>query len=228
MATPIRRTILDELTTTVRAMLARETPERVLFMTGEAGIGKTTLLKQLVLELESDVAHGETARPATPIIATAECSTPVAGSGVGFVEALKPFADIMSALVDTAPSWIGLIPVIGGPILHALNIVGSGYDQVYLHNKLRTESTGAASNQEQVFRQYINFLSKISSEVPVLIILDDFHWADTSSTKLLFAAARDLASSTVVFLVVYREDDVKRSSNVEEHALPRVRDELEW
>ena len=61
-------------------------------MTGEAGIGKTTLLKQLALELETD------AKP--PIIATAECSTPVAGSGVGFVEALKPFADIMSALVE--------------------------------------------------------------------------------------------------------------------------------
>lgn len=153
-------------------MLARETPERVLFMTGEAGIGKSTLLKQLIVELESDAPNGDAAGAASPIIATAECSTPVAGSGVGFVEALKPFADIMSALVeagvggkgaqkgsgrkfkldigkffvDTAPSWIGLIPVIGGPIFHALNIVGSGYDQVYLHNKLRAESVGAASN----------------------------------------------------------------------------------
>lgn len=250
----IRRAILDELTATVRAMLARETPECVLFMTGEAGIGKSTLIRQLIAELESETI-GDAGRAPSPLIATAECSTPVAGSDVGFVEALKPFADVMSRLVeagaggkgaeqgakklpgfkldvgkffvDTAPSWIGLIPVIGGPIFHALNIVGSGYDQVYLHNKLRAESAGASSNQEQVFRQYINFLSKLSAEVPVLIILDDFHWADTSSTNLLFAAARDLSSRHVVFLVAYREDDVKRSSNAEEHALPRVRDELE-
>lgn len=228
-------------------MLAREKPERVLFMTGEAGIGKSTLLKQLVAELESE------AKP--PVVASAECSTPVAGSGVGFVEALKPFADIMSGLVeagaaaaesaagqkkrpgfkldigkffvDTAPSWIGLIPVIGGPIFHALNIVGSGYDQVYLHNKLRAESNSAATNQEQVFRQYINFLSKLSAEIPVLIILDDFHWADTSSTNLLFAAARDLPENQVVFLVVYRKGDLLRAANQDEHALLKVRDEIE-
>ncbi len=82
-------------------MLAREMPERVLFMTGEAGIGKSTLLSQLIAELVNDAANGDTTRAATPIIATAECSTPVAGSGVGFVEALKPFADIMSGLVES-------------------------------------------------------------------------------------------------------------------------------
>lgn len=210
-------------------------------MTGEAGIGKSTLIKQLMLAIERD--------PEPPIVARAECSTPVAGSGVGHVEALKPFADIMSGLieagsnaatkrkrfkldigkffVDTAPSWIGMIPVIGSPIFHALSILGSGYDQVYLHNKLRTEGANAASNQEQVFRQYINFLSKLSEEVPVLVILDDFHWADTSSTNLLFAAARDLAASKVVFLVVYREDDIKRSDHQSEHPILHVRNEIE-
>lgn len=222
-------------------MLAREVPERVLFMTGEAGIGKSTLIKQLRAELETD------ARP--PIIAIAECSTPVAGSGVGHVEALKPFADIMSGLVeagadtgqkskkfkldigkffvDTAPSWIGLIPVIGGPIFHALNIAGSGYDQLYLHNKLKAEGASAASNQEQVFRQYINFISKLSSELPVLVILDDFHWADTSSTNLLFSASRDLGACEVVFLVVYRKDDIKRSAQQDEHPILHVRNEIE-
>ncbi len=222
-------------------MLARELPERILFMTGEAGIGKSTLLQQLIADLEGSTK--------APIVAMAECSTPVAGSGVGHVEALKPFADIMSGLVeagsdsakkgkgfkldigkffvDTAPSWIGLIPVIGAPIFHALTIVGSGYDQVYLHNKFRTEGANAASNQEQVFRQYINFLNKLSTEVPVLVILDDFHWADTSSTNLLFAAARDLAACQVVFLVVYRKDDIKRSDHQSEHPILHVRNEIE-
>jgi len=239
---PIRRTILDELTGTVRSMLAREVPERVLFLTGEAGIGKSTLIKQLLGDLETD------ARP--PIVAIAECSTPVAGSSVGHVEALKPFADIMSGLVDagakhqekkktgfkldigkffvdTAPSWIGLIPVIGAPIFHALSIVGSGYDQVYLHNKIRSEHAQSASNQEQVFRQYINFLMKLSEHEPVLVILDDFHWADTSSTNLLFAAARDLAAHSVVFLIVYRKDDIARSANRDEHPILHVRNEIE-
>ncbi len=254
---PIRRTILDELTSTVRSMLAQGGTERVLFMTGEAGIGKSTLIQQLLANLESD------AKP--PLVAAAECSTPVAGTGVGQVEALKPFADIMAGLVeagsaaagsaaggstdagfasgqkkaprfkldfgkffvDTAPSWIGLIPIMGAPIFHALTIVGSGYDQFYLHNKLKSQGAGSASNQEQVFRQYINFLSKLSLEVPLLIVLDDFHWADTSSTNLLFAASRDLGASSVVFVVVYRNDDVKRSSTQDEHPLMHVRNEIE-
>lgn len=251
---PIRRTILHELTATVRAMLAREMPERVVFLTGEAGIGKSTLLRQLVEELESGVTTTQgksTDSTQLPTIAIAECSTPVAGSGVGLVEALKPFADIMAALleagadtskkkklggfkldigkflVDTAPSWIGLIPLVGAPIFHALSIVGSGYDQVYLHKKLKSGGSNAATDQQQVFQQYINFLSKLSDQTPVLIVLDDFHWADTSSTNLLFAAARELASKNVVFLVSYRDNDVQESSKQLEHPIVHVRNELE-
>ncbi len=210
-------------------------------MTGEAGIGKSTLIKQLISDLETD------AKP--PMVAIAECSTPVAGSGVGHVEALKPFADIMASLieagadsgkkqkgfkldigkffVDTAPSWLGLIPILGSPIFHAMSIVGSGYDQLYLHKKLKSQGATAASSQEQVFRQYINFLSKIAEEIPVLVVLDDFHWADTSSTNLLFASARDMAGCQVVFLVGYRDGDIKRSADQEEHPILHVRNEIE-
>jgi Cdc6-like AAA superfamily ATPase len=231
-------------------MLAREYPERVLFITGEAGIGKSTLLRQLVEEFRAEDA-GRPKRNASnqPLIAHTECSTPIGGSGVGQVEALKPFADIMSSLIelggeaakkstpgfkldvgkffiDTAPSWLGMIPVLGAPIFHALAIVSSGYDQVHLHRKLRKQGDSSATTQEQVFRQYVNFLKKLSEHTPVVLILDDFHWADTSSTNLLFAAARDLADAPIVFIIGYRPDDVKATALHEEHPLVHVRNEI--
>lgn len=246
MAVPIRREVLNVLTTTVRSMLQLQVTERVLFLTGEAGIGKSTLIRQLITQLGADEEP--------PIIAMTECSTPVAGTGVGFVEALKPFADVMASLVescvdlpkkksssrgsgfkldvgkflvDTAPSWIGLIPVIGAPIFHALSIIGSGYDQVYLHNKLKADANTSATNQEQVFHQYINFLRKLAEQTPLVIVIDDFHWADTSSTNLLFACARELATAPVVFVVSYREHDVLGSGNHPEHPIVHVRNEIE-
>lgn len=238
----IRRIIQRDIVDAVLDVIERSATHRVVFVTGEAGIGKSTLLDDVRQELMTDDRE--------IVIARAECSTPVAGQDVGEVESLKPFADIMADLVnvttssavqkragfkfdvskflvDTAPSWIGLIPVIGSPMSHALNIISSGYDQYYLHGKVRSEASKVAASQEQVFRQYVNFLRGIAQNTPVVLMIDDFHWADTSSTNLLFNLARDLQDVRVAFVVAYREDDARDARSNEGHPIVRIRHELE-
>ncbi|MCU0329707.1 MAG: tetratricopeptide repeat protein [Candidatus Kapabacteria bacterium] len=204
----------------------------VVFVTGEAGIGKTTLLNHCRRVLAES-------QP-TPLVAAVECSTPLAGQGVGEAEALKPFADVLAKLlertaaeadrgfkfdlkkfmIDTAPSWMMMIPVIGTPIGAALDIMSSGYDQFFLHKKM--QENDQHRDQDQIFRQYINVLRTIAQKAAVVLVLDDMHWADTSSANLLFAASRELVDVPITFIVAYRDIDVRQSG----HALETVRNEL--
>ncbi|MES2764769.1 MAG: tetratricopeptide repeat protein [Bacteroidota bacterium] len=229
-----RREELDILVDMVRS--AGAAAQSVVFVTGEAGIGKTTLLKAVQKECEN----------LQVVFASAECSTPVAGHDIGEVEALKPWADIIDSLardnsaekkkrkfdigkfmVDTAPAWVTMIPVLGPSVGAALDILGAGYNQVYMNKMMAREQSSGAANQQQIFQQYINLLLKLSDSTPLVIILDDFHWADTSSCNLLFAAARQLQGKPITFLIAYRPDDAGSSRGGEGHPLLHIKTEFE-
>ena len=74
----------------IQSAIEGRSPATVLFLTGEAGIGKTTLLA----ELRRNCAR----LSPPPVVAVADCSTPLAGQDVGEVEALQPWALIMASL----------------------------------------------------------------------------------------------------------------------------------
>lgn len=54
------------------------------------------------------------------------------------------------------------------------------------------------------------FLSKAASERPLLIVLDDLHWADGPSLQLLSFLSRDFAVSGIMVLGTYRDVEVSR------------------
>jgi predicted ATPase len=206
--------------------------QNVLFITGEAGLGKSTLLGSI------DDACSRLDAP--PTVAIVQCSTPLAGRDLGEVEALGPWIEIMSRLAtlrnerqketrklvaDLAIAWVKFIPIVG-------DLVESVADTATILKEHRqgkdpAGATAQAANQEQLFQQYINFLSRLSEETPLLLMIDDFHWADTSSTNLLFAAARQLQGKPVLFIVAYRADDAASSRNGEGHPILHIRNELE-
>jgi tetratricopeptide (TPR) repeat protein len=224
----------DEQLREARAFIGRAieaaSSANVLFVTGEAGIGKSTLLEMIRRDCESMI-------PA-PLIGLTACSTPLAGQDIGAVEALEPWAAIMAQLAsdtsrpnetrrivaELAMAWVRVIPVVGD----VLESVADTAKIVRRHSSDRREpaAPGAAS-QQQLFQQYINVLSELSQRTPLVLMLDDAHWADASSTNLLFAAARQLAGRPVVFLVAYRPDDAASSRGGEGHPILHVRNELE-
>src|SRR5690348_5241506 len=90
----------------------------VLFLAGEAGLGKTTLVHEWWSTLSSPALYTEAA-----------CSIPLGNIDVGALEALQPWADIIAQLQahdggkkkfdikrlihEAAPAWAWAIPVIG-------------------------------------------------------------------------------------------------------------------
>jgi tetratricopeptide (TPR) repeat protein len=224
-----RTTELERILGHVDAMCGRTHAQNVLFVTGEAGMGKTTLLRAVQQRL------AEGAEKAAPLAVATECSTPLLGQDVGQVEALEPWAELLEHILkhdgahlegdemvkllgSVAVAWCHCIPVVGG-------LIGSSIETAMLVKESK-DKKGQAASQEQMFQQYINFLSKASDLHPLVLILDDFHWADTSSTNLLFSAARRLAGKRVLFIIAYRADDAHSSRAGRGHPLLHVRNEL--
>jgi tetratricopeptide (TPR) repeat protein len=203
----------------------------VLFVTGEAGIGKSTLLAAVRRECE--------ALAVSPTVAITECSTPLAGQDIGEVESLQPWGEIMAGLVTSRPerrtettklvgdlalAWVKVIPVVG-------DVIDSIADSTKIlkdhFNRRDQDSATTAASQQQIFQQYINFLAKLAERGPLVLMIDDVHWADTASTNLLFAAARQLHGRPVLFILAYRPDDAASSRGGEGHPLLHIRNELE-
>ena len=67
-----------------------------------------------------------------------------------------------------------------------------------------------AAAQWQLFEAYSWFLRAITTERPLVIILDDLHWADRPTLMLLAAVARDLPGMRCLVIGTYRDTDLVR------------------
>lgn len=242
----------------------------VLFVTGEAGLGKTALVREWwagrMRNAEGGMRNGDSPKnsPASPeaafrishsvLFSESACSVPVGNVEVGELEALQPWIDVSNALlveypeyvaahakdtkkhkkfdiskfmIDTAPSWVTMIPVLGPSVGAALEILGAGYDQVYMHNKYHGGGAAqGAQNQQQVFQQYVNMLSKIADDAPLVVFIDDMHWADASSTNLLFYLSRQITDKRVLVIATYRQEDALAQDNGNGHPIVKVKNEI--
>ncbi len=64
--------------------------------------------------------------------------------------------------------------------------------------------------QTALFGEVRGFFTALARERPLVILLDDLHWADTASFELLRFVARQLGSVPILLLVTYRSDEVTR------------------
>jgi tetratricopeptide (TPR) repeat protein len=80
--------------------------------------------------------------------------------------------------------------------------------------------------QSAVLSQYARLLRAVAEERPLLVVLEDLHWADSGSIALLAALGRELATSRVLVVASYRPEDVARGRDGERHPLEPVVNEL--
>ena len=144
---------------------------RTLFVTGEAGIGKTTLLEELVEEIPAGpqrilIGRGqciEQRRDAEPYLPVLEALQSLSQADSEVVELLKRFA----------PTWLVRMPWLLSP--------------AELQN-LQVQLMGAGP--ERMLREFTTALTEIARYTPLLIVLEDLHWSDAATIDLLAALAR--------------------------------------
>jgi hypothetical protein len=66
---------------------------------------------------------------------------------------------------------------------------------------------GEAADRFRVFDRVVRHLAEVAAESGLLVVLDDLHWADPDSLGLLEFAARHLATSRLLLVGGYRDDD---------------------
>ncbi|MGD2159459.1 MAG: hypothetical protein PVG32_21460, partial [Anaerolineales bacterium] len=76
--------------------------------------------------------------------------------------------------------------------------------------------------QKDLFEQYTKVLQRIASRKPILVVLDDLHWADLASISLLFHLGRRIEGQRILIVGVYRPDQLARGRDGEQHPLIQV------
>lgn len=176
---------------TLREALARgvEGERQVLFVTGEPGIGKTTLLAEFLGRLPEEPrcwvarghcieAHGA-GEPYLPLLEAVErlCRAP---SG-------KP---LVSLLREHAPSWLVQLPGLVSP---------------EVRSALRRQCAGAG--RDRMLRELLVGLESITREHPLVLALEDLHWSDPSTLDLLASLGRGDAPARLLLVATCRPID---------------------
>ncbi|MBI2913244.1 MAG: AAA family ATPase [Chloroflexi bacterium] len=158
----------------------------LVMLTGEPGVGKTRLAEEVAAQARSRgffvaAGHcqemGETA-PYTPFVGAIE-----------YVARVMPPENLRRALGDVgaeaarlAPELRRLFPDLPPPV-----------------------EMPPEEGRRYLFNALVDFLERAARAQPMLLILEDLHWADESSLLLLQHIARRLAEMPVVVLGTYRD-----------------------
>ncbi|MFE6082391.1 BTAD domain-containing putative transcriptional regulator [Streptomyces virginiae] len=167
---------------TAQAHRARAAGPGVALVSGEAGLGKSALLRALDDRLRAEgwlVAFGRTT--------DAEGAPPA----WAWVEALRALAE---AVPPEPAAAAGLAPLLAEDAPATTRAAG-GED--------------VAAGRFRLHRAIGRWLARAARERPVAVLLDDLHWADAETLALLSGAA-DLPAGTALLLVgAYRPEDAE-------------------
>ena len=183
--------------------LARGGHSQLLCLSGEPGIGKTTLVEEFLEEL---AISGEPCR-----VGRGRCSERLAGA-----EAYLPWMEALASLADegsilTVP---GELPREGSLASKLASLAPAWFRQLVPHAQtdLSVSAGGvqeaAPSSQERLKREFCLFLEEISREGPTVLFLDDLHWADASTVDLLAYLAGHFHQMRTLVVVTYRPSEM--------------------
>ncbi|HEV8429871.1 MAG TPA: protein kinase [Pyrinomonadaceae bacterium] len=170
---------------------------RIVFITGEPGIGKTSLSDEFLRRARKHQLG--------LLISRGRC---VEQYGTG--EAYLPFLDAMGELLQApgreriaavmrtyAPTWCMELPT-------AFASSGS-------MEKLQQETIGAT--KERMMREMGDALGMLAMTSPVVLLLEDLHWADPSSVDLLRHLSQRISTQRLLIAGTFRPEDVERSGH---------------
>jgi len=158
-------------------------PTTVL-IAGEAGVGKTRLVEQFAVQVDDQAQ-----------VLLGRCLQ-LSGGGL-------PYGAIVDALRDLTRS--------PGPA-DLEGLTGPASDDLIrlLPGVTPTRSTQPVSEfaQSRLFESILRFLDRLAQEQPVVLIIEDIHWADRSTLDLLMFLARMVRYERLVVVATYRSDEL--------------------
>jgi DNA-binding winged helix-turn-helix (wHTH) protein/tetratricopeptide (TPR) repeat protein len=162
---------------------------QVVFVTGEAGIGKTTFV-QMAMERMEQRGMGALHSGCTELFGTHEAFLPL-------IEALHELCrgadgpSLLTSLRDHAPTWLAQMP---------------GFLREEDRAAFQQEVFGAT--RERMLREFSDLMESLAAKRPWVIILEDLHWSDLATVDALSRIARRDRKAAMLVLATYRPMDV--------------------
>lgn len=168
---------------------ARSGRRQVVFIAGEAGIGKTTLVDMVVGELRR--APGAACR-----IARGQCIEHF-GGGEPYLPVLEALAELCrgdggeeagAALGKRAPDWV----------LRALGLDASGVER---------DGATTAGTHDHTLHMLAASLDALAAEVPLVLVLEDLQWSDHATLDLVSVISQRRDPARLLVLCTLRSAD---------------------
>jgi len=178
---------------------AAEGQRQLVWIAGDAGVGKSTLLENFVR------ASGAAA------IAQGQCIEQY-GTGEPYLPVLQALGDLCraypelaSTMLSVAPTWLLQLPWLIGEA-----------ERMALAREL------AGVSQERMVREFHELVARFTQRQPLLFVVEDLHWCDDATLRLMDHYARQRGSARILWIGTFRLTQVI----AEGHPLQRLRQEL--
>jgi tetratricopeptide (TPR) repeat protein/DNA-binding CsgD family transcriptional regulator len=173
---------------------------RVVVLTGESGIGKTRLAQEALTRARMSPAQ----------VIVGRCFEQYASAP------FMPFVEALAAALAMAPVSLRIdAPQRWPELMHLVPDLGA------VESKPDGEET-----QLRLFHAVTAFLEKLAEEAPLVLLIEDLHWADTTSLGLLLYLGRHLRAARILLVATYRDTEVGRDHPLEEILRELVRERL--
>lgn len=186
---------------------------QLLFITGEAGLGKTALLAAFLTQAGATGATW---------IGEGQCMAH-RGAGEAYMPVLEALGrlcrapggeDLIILLDRLAPTWLVQMPWL--------------IDQAGDDSGLRLAAVEAlqrrtlAATRERMLREMAEFIETVTVERPLILVLEDLHWCDPSTLDLVSWLARRQEPARLLLIGTYRPAEAQ----VHDHPLQDVVQDL--
>ena len=163
-------------------------------ITGEAGIGKSRLVEEFLTQ----------ARASDALVLEGDC-LPLGETGLAyapFVAALRPLVrsldpDRLDRLIGPGRAELAhLLPDLGPPPTRS--------------KRPPDASLSATTARARLFEIMFGVLHRLAEERPLVLVLEDLHWADASTRDLLRFLVRNSRTERILVIATYRSDELHR------------------
>jgi DNA-binding CsgD family transcriptional regulator/tetratricopeptide (TPR) repeat protein len=175
----------------------------LVLLGGDSGVGKTRLVGELEHRLQPAGGNGNGSNgadddPPAPLI--------LRGDGVEQADGELPYAPLLSALRPLVRRTHPALRELSAGSRSQLATILPGLDE---EARPRDAERGPG-DQMRLFEAVLELIDRLSAPAPLVLILEDMHWADRSTRTFVAFLARTLRRENVCLVLTYRTDELHR------------------